>query len=206
MARAPAELRRRRTASHGLARGLQRSLVSGAVERGSRPRPVEAAAMIDAEPGYRPRTPRSHLEHGAWRRRARILLVEADAGLRHVLTDYLRRTGYAVIEAADGDAALDWLGPGALEGEPQRVPDLVVSDIRVPYATGLDLLAGLRLAATPVPVIVIDDDLTHAHAGELGAECVLDEPFDLVDLRHAVRAALAGRLPDPPGDLDHHVV
>jgi DNA-binding response OmpR family regulator len=162
--------------------------------------------MIDAEPGYRPRTHRRHPEHDAWRRRARILLVEGDAGRRLLVADYLRRSGYMVIEAASGGDALAWLGDGALEGEPQRTPDLVVSDIRVPYATGLDVLAGLRLASTPVPLIVIDDDRTHAYAGELGAECALDEPFDLGDLRYAVRTALAGRLPEPPGDLDHHVV
>jgi DNA-binding response OmpR family regulator len=165
--------------------------------------------MIDAEPGYQPRKCRSQLEPGAWRRRVRILLVEGDAGRRPLVADYLRRSGYAVIEAGSGDDALDWLGHGALEGEPQRTPDLVVSDIRVPYATGLDVIAGLRLSPTPVPVIAIaelDDRASHAHADVLGAECVLDEPFDLGHLRRAVRAALAGRLPEPPADLDGHVV
>jgi DNA-binding response OmpR family regulator len=163
--------------------------------------------MIEAEPGYQPRTHRPHLEPAAWRRRARILLVEADTELRHVLTDYLRRSGYKVIEAASGDAALDWLGAGALEGEPQRTPDLVVSDIRLPFVTGLEILEGLKLRPAPVPVILIahaGDDETHRDA--LGAELVLDEPFELGDLRSAVRIALAGRLPEPSSDLDGHVV
>jgi DNA-binding response OmpR family regulator len=186
---------------------MQRPRSSGAVERGSRPRPVEAVAMIHAQPGYRPRAPRPHLEPAAWRRRARILLVEADTELRHVLTDYLRRSGYNVIEADSGDAALGWLGAGVLEGEPQRTPDLVVSDLRLPFVTGLEILEGLKLRPAPVPIILIahtGDDETHRDA--LGAELVLDEPFDLGDLRSAVRAALAGRLPEPQEALDGHVV
>jgi DNA-binding response OmpR family regulator len=132
-----------------------------------------------------------------WRRKARILLVEDDPEMRAMLCGYLRRNGYVVIEAANGDDAIDWLGPGVLEGDLERTPDLVVSDIRLPYLTGLEILEGLRVSPTPVPVILITgfgDDETHAAALAIGAECVLDKPFDLIDLRRAVRSALAGRV------------
>jgi CheY-like chemotaxis protein len=143
-----------------------------------------------------------------WRRKARILVVEDDPEMRLMLCGYLRRAGYLVIEATNGDDALDWLGPGVLEGDLERTPDLVVSDIRLPYFTGLEILEGLKLSPIQVPVILITgfgDDEVHAAAGALGAECVLDKPFALADLRRAVCAALAGRVPKPPDDFDGHV-
>jgi DNA-binding response OmpR family regulator len=144
-----------------------------------------------------------------WRRTARILLVEDDAEMRAMVASCLRRDGYTVIEAADGDGALDWLGPGVLEGELERTPDLIVSDIRLPYFSGLDILEGLSIAATPVPVILITgfgDDETHAKARELGARCVLDKPFDLVVLRGAVRSVLESLGLDGQEEPDSHVV
>lgn len=129
-----------------------------------------------------------------------LLLVEDDAEMRRMLAVALRRDGHLVIEAADGDEALDWLAPGVLEGDLERVPDLVVSDIRLPYFSGLEILEGLQVARRRIPVILITgfpDRETHARATGLGAERVLAKPFDLGELRAAVRAALERR--DSPG-------
>jgi DNA-binding response OmpR family regulator len=101
-----------------------------------------------------------------------------------------------VAEAADGDDALEWLGPGVLVGEPSRLPALVVSDVRLPYFSGLEILEGLHAAPRRVPVILITafpEDDVRAAARSLGAECVLDKPFELDELRAAVRSALLSR-------------
>jgi DNA-binding response OmpR family regulator len=113
--------------------------------------------------------------------------------MREMLATALRRDGCIVIEAADGDDALEWLGIGILDGEPSHLPALIVSDIRLPYFTGLDILEGISISPRRTPVILITgfgDEETHARAAELGAVCVLDKPFAMEALRSAVRAAL----------------
>lgn len=138
-----------------------------------------------------------------------ILLVEDDADMREMLAAALRADGYTVIEAADGDDAVEWLGLGALEGEPRRWPSLLVSDVRLPYLSGLDILEGLSLAGKRLPIVMITgfgDADTHARALALGATCVLDKPFSLTALRYAVRAALRSRNTPPHPVDDGHVL
>lgn len=128
--------------------------------------------------------------------RSTILLVEDDTEMRRMLAAALRRDGHFVVEAANGDEALDWLAPGVLDGDLERVPDLVVSDIRLPYFSGLEILEGLQIAKSRIPVILITgfpDQETHDRAARLGAQCVLEKPFDLGQLRAAVHLALYAR-------------
>ncbi|HEY8121730.1 MAG TPA: response regulator [Myxococcota bacterium] len=122
-----------------------------------------------------------------------VLLVEDDDEMRRLLAGALRRDGLRVVEAADGDDALDWLGPWALEGNLESAPDLIVSDIRLPYFTGLEILEGIQIAADRIPVILITgfpDQETTDRALALGAQCVLSKPFEIADFRSAVRRAL----------------
>lgn len=147
-------------------------------------------------------------EPESWLKGAKILLVEDDHEMRRMLAATLRRAGYFVLEAADGDDALEWLGPGVLEGDPERLPDLIVSDVRLPYFSGLEIAEGVSLARKQVPVVLITgfgDPETHAKARELGAYCVLDKPFELHSLREAVRMALFSRAAGRPRP-DPHVV
>jgi DNA-binding response OmpR family regulator len=136
---------------------------------------------------------------------ATLLLVEDDTEMRRMLAAALRRDGHFVIEAANGDEALDWLAPGVLEGDLERVPDLIVSDIRLPYFSGLEILEGLQVAARRIPVILITgfpDHETHVRAAALGAERVLEKPFDLRELRAAVDTALRTRSLGSAGPAD----
>jgi DNA-binding response OmpR family regulator len=122
-----------------------------------------------------------------------ILLVEDDTELRHMVADWLRREGHEVVEARDGDEALGYLGPAVLQGRRSDAPALVVSDIRLPFFSGLEILEGLSVVTPRIPVILITafgDEETHREAYQLGARWVLDKPFDLGELRTAVRAAL----------------
>ena len=123
----------------------------------------------------------------------RVLLVEDDAEMRRLLARALRNDGLRVVEAANGDEAFERLGPWALQGRTEAAPDLIVSDIRLPYFTGIEILECVRVAPERVPVILITgfpDDETLATARSLGAACVLSKPFDLADFRRAVRQAL----------------
>ena len=136
----------------------------------------------------------TRLERLISRARARqILLVEDDDEMRSLLATALRRDGYLVVECANGDDALDWLGPGVLEGDLEQLPAAIISDIRLPYFTGLDILAGVSSGLERIPVILITafpDEDTTALASQLGARCVLSKPFPIADLRRALRSAL----------------
>jgi two-component system response regulator (stage 0 sporulation protein F) len=144
-----------------------------------------------------------------WDSAPTILLVEDDEDMREMLAAVLRREGYRVVEAADGDAAVDWLGVGILDGDPERLPALILSDICLPYFSGLEILDGARLSPWRLPVILITgfgDEDTHERARDLGAECVLDKPFSMQTLRSAVRSALQQKLRRPPRERDGHVL
>jgi DNA-binding response OmpR family regulator len=145
------------------------------------------------------------------RQRPLILLVEDDAEMRELLAASLSRRSYEVVALADGEQALTWLGPGVLEGKPDRIPSVIVSDIRLPHFSGLEILEGMQLSSRPVPVILITgfgDADVHARADRLGAAFVLDKPFELRELLAAVASVLLSvpeRDREPRGG-DGHVV
>lgn len=108
-----------------------------------------------------------------------------------VVKDWLSADGYDVREASDGGRLL--IAMTAHLREPEAGLDLVISDIRMPVCTGLEILEGLRQAHRRIPVILMTafgDDETRATANRLGA-ILLDKPFALEDLREAVRSSLA---------------
>ena len=108
--------------------------------------------------------------------------------------------GTGVVEIANGDDALDWLGPGVVDGDLERIPDLVVSNVQLPYFNGLEILEQLQVCTRRIPVILITSDPeTFAQAWSLGARCVLARPFDVGELRVAVQTALQTSRDDTPG-------
>lgn len=121
-------------------------------------------------------------------RPARILLAEDEAAFRRLAAAALRRAGYEVLEVADGAAALDLIGD-TLSTSSLDVPDVVVSDIKMPVLTGLQLAASLHNIKPKIPTILITafgDPATHALAARLGAIATLDKPFDLDVLRELI--------------------
>src|SRR5918993_4665678 len=76
-----------------------------------------------------------------------ILLVEDKESLRRVLRLTLESAGYAVAEAADARAAAQ-----AVAREPFR---LVLTDLRMPHGSGIDVLRASKAAAADVPVILM---------------------------------------------------
>lgn len=122
----------------------------------------------------------------------RVLLAEDQPEMRSLLRSALARDGYEVIEAEDGPAVIRAIISGLVE-ERARAPDLIITDVRMPGFTGLEVLARLRREKWLTPVILITafgDEALHAEAARLGATRVLDKPFELEDLRAAVRELL----------------
>jgi DNA-binding response OmpR family regulator len=131
-------------------------------------------------------------------RRFRVLLVEDDPEMRHVVAEGLRSDGYEVIELADGGPFLVSLAPPVGAEHETASIDLIVSDIRMPACTGLQLVSALRDAHWRTPVILMTafgDEATHRQAASLDA-VLFDKPFEIDDLKMAVRALLQrGREP-----------
>lgn len=123
-----------------------------------------------------------------------VVIAEDDAAMRFMLAEELRRDGCEVIEATNGEELLDCLATVFFEtDDPAATVDLIVSDLRMPKLTGMDVLCVLRLARRKTPLILITafgDEDTRSEARELGAVAVLDKPFEVDDLRAAIHEAI----------------
>lgn len=115
-----------------------------------------------------------------------VLLAEDDDEMRYLMTRALRRDGYDVLAAADGLALSSALQAARIHG---REPDLIVSDVRMPGMSGLELLAWLRREQCAVRTVLVSafaDEDTVDQAQKLGVAHILSKPFDLDDLRTVV--------------------
>ena len=104
--------------------------------------------------------------------------------MRKVLAFPLERDGYTVVQAADGEEALE-------QFDAQPV-DLVVLDIMLPRLDGLEVCKRLRAKST-VPIIMLtarDDELDKVIGLELGADDYITKPFSIREFRSRVRALL----------------
>jgi len=125
---------------------------------------------------------------------APILLAEDDDELRRVIARTLREEGYQVTEASNGFDLLDRIEAAiAWGGRAQPPISLIISDVRMPGMTGIDVLSILRCAYWATPVILMSafaDATMRLEAAELGAAAVIAKPFDLDELKIAVRNAV----------------
>ena len=129
-----------------------------------------------------------------WAPRPRILVAEDDPHMRRLITSTLVEQGYDVTEARDGMELLDRIEASALRGALDHYA-AVVSDIRMPWLSGMDILAVLQVTPSKTPVVLITgfgDEDTHAEGDELGAFAVLDKPFEMDELVETVGRAIAG--------------
>ena len=115
-------------------------------------------------------------------RTAKVWVVDDDSSIRWVLERALNQANIDNESFSDGDQLL------------QRIkteqPDVIISDIRMPGATGLEMLEELRRENWSTPVILITafgDELIHQRAKNIGANLILDKPFDMDLLLGVVR-------------------
>jgi len=118
--------------------------------------------------------------------KAQILLIDDDAILRRGLAVYLSDSGYEVVEAVNGREGLDHI-EGAL-------PDLVVSDLRMPGMDGLDVLHAVATRWPELPIIILTGQgVLHDAIAALrrGAWDFLTKPIsDFAIFEHALERAL----------------
>jgi DNA-binding NtrC family response regulator len=126
----------------------------------------------------------------------RILIVEDRDSLRRMLERALAQEGYAVASAADAQEGIRRAGEGAW--------DLVLTDLKLPDGSGIDVLAASRRAAPRTPVIVLTGYGTVATAVEamkLGAFDFLEKPVAIDDLYGLIERAIGD-----PADLEGSTV
>ena len=119
-----------------------------------------------------------------------VLLAEDDHEMRALLVRALHRAGYEVVACSNGVELLEHLGSYILREEEHEEIDLIISDIRMPGVTGLEILEGLSKHDDFPPFILITafgDAETHAEAERYGALAMFDKPFDIDDLLAKVR-------------------
>ena len=107
----------------------------------------------------------------------RVLVAEDDASMRSMLTGLLAEEGFKANGAASGDEAI-----AVLAGESV---DIVLTDLRMPLASGMDVLRAARSQAAPPPVILMTAFGTIDSAVEAmkeGAYSYITKPFDIEDL------------------------
>jgi DNA-binding response OmpR family regulator len=116
-----------------------------------------------------------------------ILLIEDDVRLARMVADYLRQNQFEVQHAADGASGL-----AALR---RHQPDLVILDLMLPDANGLDLFREIRALhpSAPVPVIMLTargDPVDRVVGLEMGAEDYIPKPFEPRELLARIRVVL----------------
>jgi two-component system, response regulator, stage 0 sporulation protein F len=130
-------------------------------------------------------------------RRVRVLVAEDDTDLAALVASALNKDGYEVIPAKDGIELERIMGKVLQRSGSAEPIDLLVSDVRMPGWTGMEMLARIREKDWSFPVILMTaygDLATRIEASRLGAAAVFTKPFDLNDLRTAVLNTLPSSL------------
>jgi DNA-binding response OmpR family regulator len=130
---------------------------------------------------------------------ARILLVDDEESVQKLLRYPLEREGYVVVQARDGEEALELFAPGEI--------DLVVLDVMLPKLDGLEVCRRLRIQSA-VPIIMLtarDDEVDKVLGLELGADDYITKPFSIREFRSRVRALLRRAQLPPVGVRDEAI-
>ncbi len=125
-----------------------------------------------------------------------ILIVDDDQGQRSLLNAFLTGIGFSVTQASSGKEALAILRGGTFT--------MVISDVRMPGLSGLEMLKQLRTDHADLPVLLVT---AHANIRDAvdamrdGALNYLSKPIDLDELRAVVTSVTGARQPESkPGD------
>jgi DNA-binding response OmpR family regulator len=121
-----------------------------------------------------------------------VLVADDEDDIRSLVSFRLKRAGYEVITAADGEEALLLATT--------RLPDLVVLDMMMPKATGLEVTRSMREQSTTkdIPIILLTaraQEADVARGFDAGADDYVKKPFSPQDLQARVQALLERSAP-----------
>ncbi|MGG5255214.1 response regulator [Neobacillus sp. SM06] len=115
----------------------------------------------------------------------KILIVDDQFGIRILLNEVFQKEGYNTFQAANGLQALDIVQ--------KHDPDLVLLDMKIPGMDGIEILKRMKAIDPEIRVIIMtaygELDMIK-EAKNLGAITHFAKPFDIDDIRAAVRSNL----------------
>jgi YesN/AraC family two-component response regulator len=114
----------------------------------------------------------------------RILVVDDDAIVRHLLQIVLKQSGHEVVEAQNGREGLQHY-----QAEPAA---LVITDLQMPEMNGLQMIKEIRQDFPEAVIIAISADFRYSRAAveALGVQATFEKPFSLIALRDTVQELL----------------
>lgn len=116
---------------------------------------------------------------------SRILVVDDESSMRQLLDIALRKEGHQIVVAESGKKAVERFGKSAF--------DLVISDIRMPDMSGVEVLRHVKQSSPETPVIMITAYSaadTAVEALRLGAYDYIAKPFKVEELKATIKNAL----------------
>lgn len=129
----------------------------------------------------------------------KVLVAEDDLHLRQGLCEILVREGYQVVEAEDGQQALDLFT--------QTQPDLLCLDIMMPAVSGYDVCRQIRIDHPKIPIIFISakgEEIDKVVGLELGADDYISKPFGVHEVIARIRAVTRRSLNLAEQQPQHH--
>jgi two-component system, cell cycle sensor histidine kinase and response regulator CckA len=130
---------------------------------------------------------RQHIRPSATEGSETLLLVEDNDAIREISAQALRRRGYTVFEARNGEDAIDWASKSAIHA------DMLITDVVMPGMSGPNLAARLMQQSPNLRVLYMSgytDDATEVHGAFWGGVPLLQKPFTPSQLAQSVRVAL----------------
>jgi len=112
----------------------------------------------------------------------RAIIADDDADHRRLLANVIRRAGFEVLEAQNGEELLDLY-------DRRNPPDVIVTDLMMPRVSGFGVIERLRDLESNVPIVLVSavgDDNMDVLARDLGAAAMVHKPFDFGLLRDLV--------------------
>lgn len=124
---------------------------------------------------------------------ASILVVDDDADLRNLITEFLRSTGLSVESAANGEEMDAHIAA--------KMPDLIVLDLMMPGEDGLSILRRIRKPGGPAIIMLsaMGEETDRIIGLEVGADDYLPKPCNPRELLARIRAVLRRRSEEAPG-------
>jgi CheY-like chemotaxis protein len=128
-------------------------------------------------------------------RKPRVLLAEDDANARTILATILRAMDLDVVEVDDGGRMLVAVAACYRESRPRSEIDLVVTDVRMPVVSGIEIVKNIRRAGWSAPIIIVTGWVTPEleEAAKRYGGVLLPKPLDLNVFERTVRDLLDQR-------------